>query len=49
MKTEALIKQAYEAKRLSRQQVKTLTGQYRAGNSEGALRGLIKILSRGEQ
>ena len=31
---------------LNRQQVKTLNGQIKAGNEEGALRGLKKILKR---
>ena len=31
---------------LNRQQVKTLNGQIKAGNEEGALKGLIKILKR---
>ena len=31
---------------LNRQQVKTLNGQIKAGNEEGALKGLVKILKR---
>ena len=31
---------------LTRQQVTTLNGQIKAGNEEGALKGLIKILKR---
>ena len=31
---------------LTRQQVRTINGQVRAGNEEGALKGLIKILRR---
>jgi hypothetical protein len=31
---------------LNRQQVKTLNGQIKAGNEEGALKGLSKILKR---
>ena len=31
---------------LTRQQVRTIIGQYKAGNEEGALKGLIKILRR---
>ena len=31
---------------LTRQQVKTLNGQIKAGNEEGALKGLTKILKR---
>ena len=31
---------------LNRQQVKTLNGQIKAGNEEGALKGLKKILKR---
>ena len=31
---------------LNRQQVKTLSGQIKIGNEEGALKGLIKILKR---
>jgi len=31
---------------LTRQQVTTINGQVKAGNEEGALKGLIKILRR---
>ena len=31
---------------LTRQQVTTINGQVKAGNKEGALKGLIKILRR---
>ena len=31
---------------LTRQQVRTLNGQYKAGNEEAALKGLKKILRR---
>ena len=31
---------------LTRQQVTTINGQVKAGNSEGALKGLVKILKR---
>ena len=31
---------------LNRQQAKTLNGQIKAGNEEGALKGLAKILKR---
>ena len=31
---------------LTRQQVTTINGQVKAGNKEGALKGLVKILKR---
>ena len=31
---------------LTRQQVRTIIGQCKAGNEEGALKGLVKILKR---
>ena len=35
--------------RLSRQQFKTLIGQAKAGNPDAAMRGLDKILGRGQE
>ena len=35
--------------KLTRQQVKTLCGQAKAGNTEAALKGLARLLEKGEQ
>ena len=35
--------------KLTRQQVKTLCGQAKAGNTEAALKGLARLLEKGER
>ena len=41
------VKACWNEKRLTRQQYRTLRGQVLAGDGDGALRGLRKILRRG--
>ena len=45
----ALIRLKACSHRLTHQQYKTLRGQILSGNTEGAMRGLRKILQRGQE